>query len=343
MNEADIVYQALTSLQALTGIEVAMQPVSGEADYCIELQVQESTHRFVAVVKRHIQQRMVGLVIHQLTGASQQSDHRLLITDRVSPSVGELLREQGMCYLDTAGNCYLTAGDLLVLIQGQRLRRSPGATRPIRAFNKAGLKLIFTLLQRPDRVNETYRTLATLAGVSLGAMEYIITDLEQLGYVVTVVQGRRRLKNVNDLLDKWVAGYVETLRPRLIRGTFRPLDQNWNQRWKQVELDPTRTVWGGEPAADLVTGYLKPQRFTLYTRDDLSTLMQQVRMVPDPTGSIEVLEMFWTPDHFQQEGPESQQPVAPVLIMYADLIASAHTRAIETARLLYDAHLQDFQ
>ena len=123
---------------------------------------------------------------------------------------------------------------------------------PIRAFNKTGLKLIFTLLQRPDRVHETYRTLASLAGVSLGAVKYVITDLEQLGYVVTVGQSRRQLKNGHDLLDKWVAGYVETLRPRLIRGTFRPLDPDWHQRWKQVELDPTRTVWGGAPAADLV-------------------------------------------------------------------------------------------
>ena len=88
------------------------------------------------------------------------------------------------------------------------------------------------------------------------------------------------------------------------------------------------TVWGSEPAAALLTNYLQPQIFTLYTTETTAALMRQYRLVPNPKGNIEVYKKFWNDDL------DSSPNTAPELLVYADLINSQDGRNIDTAKLL---------
>jgi hypothetical protein len=93
---------------------------------------------------------------------------------------------------------------------------------------------------------------------------------------------------------------------------------------------------GGETAAAKLTRYLKPAVQTIYLPKDTKAqaqLMKELRLIKDPAGEVELRAKFW-----RFESPEYPDLVPPLLI-YADLLATADDRNIETARMIYDEHL----
>lgn len=261
----------------------------------------------------------------------------LLVTPHVTSEGAKLLRKENVCYLDSAGNCYLADEGLFTFIQGQKSSAAASQDRPGRAFNASGLKLIFLLLVEKDAVNTTYRDLSQLSGISRGAVGYVIQNLETLGFIEK--SGRKRwLRNERELTDRWVAGYAETLRPELSRGRFRFVSNPKPSDWKKLVAGIPEMQWGGEVGADLLTGNLRPEKLTIYTHDSTSAVCKELRAIPDEEGPIEILDAFWPFD--QLETVSDLTVHVPPLLVYADLIAEADPRGLEVARLIRDEHLE---
>jgi hypothetical protein len=129
-----------------------------------------------------------------------------------------------------------------------------------RAFQPTGLRVLFVLLCMPELVNRSYREIAALAGVAHGTVGWVMPELPRLGFV-TEIKGKRRLINPQALLQQWVEAYARTLRPRLILGRYRSETLDWTQT-----LDATKygLVLGGEPAAQILTGHLRPGTASFY-------------------------------------------------------------------------------
>ncbi|MEZ4685765.1 MAG: type IV toxin-antitoxin system AbiEi family antitoxin [Bacteroidia bacterium] len=81
----------------------------------------------------------------------------------------------------------------------------------------------------------------------------------------------------------------------------------------------------------MLTNYLKPERFTLYTRQYQQDIMKKYKWVPDPDGEIYVYKPFWEMD--------SKKHV-PDLLVYADLMETEDSRCIETAKMIYEQQLR---
>ena len=107
-------------------------------------------------------------------------------------------------------------------------------------------------------------------------------------------------------------------------------------------LDPKQMKWGAEPAAALLTGYLRPGVLTLYTEKLPARFIHDQRLIRAhvlaDTALVEVRKPFW--GETLVAGPR-EDTVPPVLI-YADLLATGDARCIETAQKLYDDHLAQF-
>ncbi len=97
---------------------------------------------------------------------------------------------------------------------------------------------------------------------------------------------------------------------------------------------PAPRILGGEIAAEKLTGYLKPERITIYVDGKPDKLILANRLRPDVNGEIEILETFWAIEEARQ-----RNDVAPPLLVYADLMATTDPRNIETAKLIRDHHL----
>src|SRR5689334_12024498 len=82
-----------------------------------------------------------------------------------------------------------------------------------------------------------------------------------------------------------------------------------------------QAYWGGEPAAEKLTQYLKPAQFTIYTRDPITRLVAAGRMRAAENGNVEILQKSW---NFGGD-PNAPDLVPPVLV-YADPVATNDSR-----------------
>ena len=160
---------------------------------------------YVAEIKRGLRPATLGAVLHQL---QRREKPGLLVADYLTPPMTETLKAQEIAFLDATGNAYLDQPPLYVWVTGQRPAVRPAAGAPAtRAFRTGGLKVIFALLCHPEWVDDPYRTIAERACVAHGTVGWVMTDLQQLGFVADV-KGRRRLLQGERLLKQWSEAYA---------------------------------------------------------------------------------------------------------------------------------------
>ena len=277
--------------------------------------------------------------IHLPTIEKEMIDRQpsLLVTDHLLSGLRERLRLNGFSYLDETGNIFLKGKGLLILVEaGSREKPERRVKAENRAFTKTGLPLVFDILQNPDGLKKTRRELAELYGMAVGNVHNVLEGLQHGGYLVgtgTTRNKQYRLVDKRRLLNAWILAYGEELKPDLYVGGFRFLKEEGPESWKTLSFRNNRTVWGGEPAADLLTQYLRPAELTIYTEEETRHLLKTYRLVPDETGTIKVYRKFW-----QYEDKETPG-VAPVLLVYADLLLTGDPRSAETAQKIYDEYL----
>lgn len=323
--------------QGLTATILKEGPPLGrtQADALVEVAFGAERVLYAAEAKTTVTNATLGAVVHGLGRLGEQA---LLITEYVTPPLADKLREQRIAFIDTAGNAYLERPPLLIWIKGQRPAGKPAAAEAGRAFQPGGLQLLFILLADPEAVNRPYRELARMAGVAHGTVGWVMTDLQQLGYVHRAPhkQRARRLFNKRKLLGQWTEAYARLLRPRMLlqRYYIATLDG-----WRDWKLGEHNAAWGGEPAAAILTGYLRPGELTIYGDKNPGMLAARQKFIKEPapgrTAPVEIRKMFWTlpkdPDHLD---------VVPPLLVYADLLATGDPRCIETAGLIRNGHLR---
>lgn len=279
-------------------------------------------------------------VLHLLSLLKKESkDGLLLVTSQVTDRQAEILRKAGVEFMDEAGNVSLSGPGLHIMITGRRMPRSPLATTRPRAFNPAGLKLLYAFLTDPQLdepkpgsalVSRTYRDIGAATGIAHSTVGWIMADLIRQGYVVEVDDGIRLLVERRRLLERWSQGYAETLRPKLLLERYRPARGDW---WRQVT--PEGGLWSGEVGSALLNGILKPGTFTIFGNRPSHAFILAHGLQKDPKGSVEYLSPFWLAG-----AAIDSAPLVHPLLIYADLLTMDDDRTQEAAQAVYDQHLR---
>ena len=116
---------------------------------------------------------------------------------------------------------------------------------------------------------------------------------------------------------------------------FAEIDNYYNWDTLPVQDVEDINLWGGEPAAAVLTGQLQPEKFTIYTNGNWQNIAADLKLIPDENGQIEILQMFWN-----EEDKYRENYITPALLIYADLMGSGDDRNIETAKLILENELQ---
>jgi len=262
----------------------------------------------------------------------QRGDEKIIIVgEKIYPDVKEFLRERDIDYVDAAGNCRLHKDSLFIYIDGIKLKDHLEEI-PNRAFTKTGLKVVFHLLLNDDIINLTYREIAKKTEVALGTIKFIINGLMEEGFLLRNNAGYAVIKK-DELIDRWVTAYGERLKPALLIGRFRFLNPNDFTNWKELPLQKGKTLWGGEPAGELYTNYLKPGELTLYTTEKRNELIRNYKLIPDTEGNVVVLQKFWKIEN------EMDNKVPPILA-YTDLVLARNNRCMEVAFKIHEQYLE---
>ncbi|MCP4157469.1 MAG: hypothetical protein GY757_57700, partial [bacterium] len=166
----------------------------------------------------------------------------------------------------------------------------------------------------------------------------------EMGYLVYLDKNRKRLINRKALFEKWIEAFSEKFRPNILRGTFRFVKpEPFRPDVLKQTLKPfPGTFFGGESAAQLITGYLKAGTLTLYTTGDTIDIVKTLKILPDDTGPVTILDVFWNPDYYAQHLLTPDFPgIVPFPLVYADLVISGDERNLEGAKVLYEKYLQN--
>lgn len=335
-SEITLLKQALLSLKEVSGLEghlVSYEPRTKEGgarpDATIRINTDDFGQEFYALIRRRLTNDSLGYVISELRELRPRRG--VLVTSHVTPRQAEKLRLAGTLFLDAAGNAFLDDPPLYVLITGRRPVEPLLAGKTTRAFTATGIKMLFALLCDPKLVGRTYREIAAEAGVSLGAVAQVLEDLKKAGHLLETSASARRLIRGEELIRRWVESYAERLKPKLLLSRYSSDNPDW---WKEAQPERDGACWGGEVAAAKMTRYLKPQVKTIYAPTKLAALQVKFGLKPDDRGDTEILKKFWV---FNDKSPYPD--TAPVLLVYADLIASGDDRNAETAKIIYDRYL----
>jgi len=258
----------------------------------------------------------------------------LLIAEKLFPKIKDRLINNGINWIDAAGNIFVkTIDHYIYKDRNESFQLSVKREhRQDRAFTKTGLKVIFLFLQDEAWLQKTYRKIAQAADVALGTVSYVFNGLDKRGYLVKKDDKTYQLIQKEKLLDAWITAFETELKPKLEKGNFTFIDKSMADEWKNIPLD-SHMVWGGEAGADLLTDMLRPQILTLYTTHDRSAIMKKLRVKPDPEGDIQVLTPYWR--------IQTGEQTAPPLVIYTDLMLTGEQRNFKIAHDIYVRFLQN--
>lgn len=329
MNEIEILNNAIQNLEKNIPINWEWEAIDYNKDKGMdgELSITLNNQKITLPVeiKKDVKNHQLFNMLHY----KNKFTNFLLVAEKLYPKVKKELRENRVNYLEGNGNVYINTDNILLYVDTNKVTKTQ-KEKGNRAFTKTGLKVIFQLLLNPKLINQTQREIAELTNVALGNIPLIINGLLETNLIVRLNKNEYVINNYEELLNKWITEFEQTLKPTLFRQRFR--FQNNNQDWRTVQLHTDKTVWGGEPAGDIITNHLRPEKFILYTKETTKDLIKNYKLFPDDEGEIGVYDMFWNNNY--------NTNIAPNELVYTDLMITDDKRCMETAKLIFNEYIE---
>ncbi|MEO7488118.1 MAG: type IV toxin-antitoxin system AbiEi family antitoxin [Ferruginibacter sp.] len=341
MKENEILVKAIQQFNNITGAGFTLlnrnQLIKNDtdnADALLELKQGATKTIFFVEIKNEIREQNLPAILNRM---GKNAAEWLLVCQYIPKPLKEKLKDQGINYLETAGNCFIKKDGLFFYINDKAVTALRQPTEG-KLWKQAGLKFLFGILINPELLNTNYRQIARDTKVALGNIGPFIDELKQEGFLKEGVESARPMlfvENKEQLQRKWIELFNAVLKPKLKMGRFRFIDNNLLTNWKDIPNN--HFYWGAEPAGALLTNFLQPEIFTIYTKGNKTEIMKQLRLIPDKNGNVEMMDIFWetpTPDFL-----DKKNKTVPPLLAYAELLTSLDSRNRETAERIKQKYL----
>lgn len=317
--------------------EVTAAPPTGHGrngfDAVIRIKTPTGLRRLRAQVKKtHLGYELAA---HLASEAARTDEPMIVLAPYVAPPLGRYLEEHGLNYVDSVGNCFLSLGsDYVARLEGRRRPpRDPGQT----TLRAPSYQVLFALLAHPELAAAPVRVLAEKAGVGKTAAAEMLRRLEHEGHVGRTRTARLVLEH-RRLLERWLTGYADVLRPSLFIGRYHTPDQNPGELETRCESalgEEVRWAWGGGAAAMRLTGYYRGEQSVLCIEDPPHDLARRLKAAPSKQGPLTILR---TKGPLMLEGAKPRT-VHPLLV-YAEMLALPNERATEAAQEVREKFLE---
>lgn len=317
--EDEIISTCLNEVAELLGKKPTYHPTQGEEpwDGRLEITSPQGRAEMPTEVRRNLNSSDIA---HFERIRRNSSRPALLMAPHVTPARARGFRQDGIQFIDMAGNMNLDLPGLRVFVSGEPLPTEFRKSCKQRAWTESAIRCAYVILTKgvaarrweiPLRIDWISSQALLSTGAASNARNWLIEKgfLEQTGRSQFMVLDRERL------FDDWCAAYCERLYDRLLLGEIRATS---------MELDG---MLGGESAARELVGILAPEIHTIYVAEPFSRwcFRHADKLSKPPTGKVvQVRQVFWAP-------AENARHTCPVLT-YADLVASEAGRNLEAAR-----------
>ena len=252
----------------------------------------------------------------------------ILFADFINPVMAEKLRRRSISFVDCTGNMSLKSKQVDLYVKGKKSSQLRSKRVRGRAFNSAGLKLIFAIFNQPQFLQASYRDISNKVNIALGSVGPVIDDLYASGYIID--DGERRLINKKRLYERWVDGYLEKLRPKQILACYTCDDENW---WKNANPAEFHGLWGGEVVVAKSTPFMSPESISLYFSSEVKQkeFADFCGLREDEDGEICVYRNFWSPSFAGDDNIDGLSP----MIVYADIVDAISPGSWDVAKTFY--------
>ncbi|RJG16083.1 type IV toxin-antitoxin system AbiEi family antitoxin [Massilia cavernae] len=307
-------------------------------DALVHLEIEGRRLKYDCKVKTKIDRHAV---LRDMKARGDVTKASLLVTSTLSNELAATCRELGIQFIDTAGNAFINDGNgLYIFISGRRADDSSRFALEGSTITPAALRMMFAFLADPSMLNAAYRDISVAVRVSTGAIGKVFETLEARGFIAKAPNGKRIIAAPDLLLSEWATGYLGRLKPKLKTYRFRgPSPAEFSARWNPGYRE-SAWGWGGEAAAAIQTGHLKPETCTVYIDMDapgaLHAMVKDFKLKADPSGPIEIVHAFWNMDFFTESFP-----TVPLPLIYADLLGTNDSRNLAVAKLIAAEVLQN--
>jgi hypothetical protein len=206
---------------------------------------------------------------------------------------------------------------------------------------KGWVKTTMALLIRPELLHEPYRAIAQQAGVALGTVGPCLGDLRARG-LLRGQGGQRELADRQELVPLWVQAYIDRLRPTLEERWLQVQAADKAELWSRLErvLAKYQVGWTltGADAAERMTNHFRAENTEIYAPLDAfdnRALLQGLRAQPAARfGNLLVVEPPAPLVISPATAMSRKTPIAPPLLVYAELRYRGTDQALEAAELL---------
>lgn len=323
---AEAIKLVLSQLPGWSGVRLEECSEPDLVDFRVEARVHDRAVSFFIEAKRSWHPKTLD---NPKRASSKDGKPIVLVAASIQKNLAQQLREKHLNYLDTAGNAYLDIPGVYVFQETQSPplidldpKRRIGET-----FSPSAVKIGLQLLLEPSLVSTALRYLADRSDVALGSAKKAMDAFMEDGFVLDAGKKGKLLVNRELFFEKWVEAYNQRLRPKKALGKY-------STPMESLELEGCDVCWGGDQAAFALTQNLSSIEKVLYLYGNTRALQVKNRLRPDPEGEITLLEATWLQEQ------ESLAGIAPVFIVYADLIHTRDPRCREVARVLFEQKIK---
>ncbi len=334
MEKKQILQQAVTQLNTAISNSLpltfneklfSLSEQTTEGETLITLTSADKQLSFSVIVQTWAPQKDINSLIAQIKAMPTKT---ILFADFVNPVMAEKLRQCSVAFIDCAGNLSIKSKPLDLYVR--RKKSSPLRSKRVRgrAFNAAGLKLIFAIFNEPSFLQASYREISNKIDIALGSVGPVLDDLHASGYILD--DGERRLVNKKRLFERWVDGYLEKLRPKQLIACYSCENTNW---WHKAEPENFQGLWGGEVVIAKPTPFMQPETISLYFSSDSKheEFAEFYGLQKNNEGEICIYKSFWSPAFAGNNNTDGINP----MIIYADIVDSINPGSWDVAKTFY--------
>ncbi|HLP47223.1 MAG TPA: type IV toxin-antitoxin system AbiEi family antitoxin [Candidatus Kapabacteria bacterium] len=297
----------------------------------------EHPSQVTALVRRNLRPSTMSLLESRFNTVNSQ--FKMLLSDYISPPIADTLRMKKIWFIDEAGNIYIEVPGKIFIFNTNNKKIEIEKRHPL--VSQVNGKLFFYLLKNGPQLKSGYRGIAAKSMVSLGKVSQTLAELKRRKIIKIMTDGVCILESLK-LLELWVQIYLEKIKPQLFKGKFKwPYGPDFSNIDRVSAQLKTAIGIGGERAAELYTGYLKPAFMDLWVPEIyMAEFVKQVKLLESREGTIRLYTLFSDDILNSDESNEGilLKKLHP-LVVYADLLETSDPRCIETAHLIKEKYL----
>src|SRR5580704_1548966 len=160
------------------------------------------------------------------------------------------------------------------------------------------------------------------------------------GETALAIIQQHQITDTKLLTDRFLMGYEQLLRPKLVIGIYKPWQRNPELLLDEITDIAKKTVgkWAltGTAAAFKSQGFYRGHNTTIFIDELPPIMIEQLRLLPSATGPVTFLRTF---GELVVDRETAHLPIANPWLVYAELRYDRDPRAQEAADMYWTKHL----